>query len=113
MNFIGGYCKHRGPESQKSVKKLAWRASWNSWEPVEASWEPLGSLLGCLGASWEPLEASWERLGTFLGRLNSVLGASWDVLGASWEVLGIILEPSWEDFLNSKGTREASWKRLS
>ena len=60
---------------------------WASWAVSGASWDHLGAVLGCLGASW-------SRPGTTSGRSWAVLGASWGVLahlggvlGASWGIL--------------------------
>ena len=102
-----------------------------SSEPLGASWEPLGRLLGLLGASWELLGgllgSSW---GAFVGHQRvqhpscciiyrvlkkclflerehknrapaGLLAASCRPLGASWESLG----GSWDPL-------GASWKRL-
>ena len=79
---------------------------------VEASWGPLGSLLGVSrglsGAFWGPLGASLDfsgprarnvRSGPPSGpALGAVLGASWAILEASGAVLGpsgAVLGPSW------------------
>ena len=55
---------------------------WASWAVSGASWDHLGAVLGCLGASW-----SWHDLGAVLGRPWGVLGR----LGASWGRLGSVL----------------------
>ena len=74
MNFIGGYCKNRGPESQKSMKKLAWRqvgtefegelvnkiricSSCASWEGILA---PKDDQEGVLGAPVKRPKGLWE-----------------------------------------------------
>ena len=54
----------------------------------------MGRLWGVLAPLGIVLEASWGPLGRILGRLGGVLGASWRIferLGVSWGVL----EPSW------------------
>ena len=83
--------------------KRKWRRGRNKEEEEEASWEPLGALLGppgsFLGASWRPLGGLlgplgrlrrlfgglFGRLRAFLARLTpseAVLGASLNRLGA-------------------------------
>ena len=56
---------------------------------------PCGPLPGCLlGSSWAVLEASWAPLGRLLGRLGHQVGASWGLL----EVFGGV----WLGFLRSE-----------
>ena len=85
-----------------------------SWEPLEASWESHGQLLGAsweplgslLGASWEPLGSLLEPLGAILGRLGAKLGG----LGATFGSLRFLII-FWNDFGSKKGAqREAFWE---
>ena len=85
-------------------------------EPLEASWEPPGGLLGAswerlggvLEASWVLLGASWGALGAPWGGPGAILGASREIvklslhglalecdLEATWSRLGVVLGPSW------------------
>ena len=52
---------------------------------LRAPCEPLPECL--LGSSWAVLEASWAPLGRLLGRLGHQVGASWGLLEAFWRPL--------------------------
>jgi hypothetical protein len=54
-------------------------------EPLGASWDHLGSILGPSWSILEYLEASWAHLGSILGTLGAILGASWGLLGPRWD----------------------------
>ena len=100
---------------------------------LEASWGPLGRLLGAswglpwasgglLGASWGPLGGLLGRLGASWAHLGSicVISSGWHakrkrhgaVLGASWGRLGPPLGPPWGHLGASGGLRGPSWGRL-
>ena len=90
-----------------SVLVWAFRSAlFVSWRPLRATWVPLGSLVGSLGATWEPRGASWgrswgplRRLGGFLGPLGATwvpLGGLVGPLGMTWVPLGSLLGISWE-----------------
>ena len=60
----------------KRLPGLAWLAGWLAGKRL-AGWAGLASCdASLLDVSWEPLGASWRPLG-------SLLGASWGHLGAS------------------------------
>ena len=53
-----------------------------------------GPLTGCLSScSWVVLEASWAPVGRLLGRLGHQVRASWGILEATWGRLGRIFTP--------------------
>ena len=88
------------------------------------SWGVRGAPGGVLGESWEPLGCVLGRLGALLGRLGGYRGSSWGVPGrpggaleASWGPLGAIffrvqiLIVFWDDFGAEKGApREPFWE---
>ena len=56
--------------------------------------DPLGTLLGSLGASLDPLGLSWRSLGALLWPSWRPLGLSWGPLGALLGSPEALLEPS-------------------
>ena len=78
---IGPCVPRVGLESLRGTRggrKRKWRRGRNKEEEEEASWEPLGALLGppgsFLGASWRPLGGLLGPLGGLWGLLGGLFG---------------------------------------
>ena len=86
-------------------------------EDEEASWEPLGALLGgFLGASWEALGSLQGASGGSLGGSLAIVGRSWPVWRRrkpSWDLLLAYLGPSWGASGPSWRPSWASWRPLA
>ena len=99
-------CKIKGILSERNfmrpswgIPEVTWRSLGRCWVPFEASWKPLGRVLG---ASWGDLEASWGVLGP-LGALLRPLGVVfWGYVAAGifFIICCWILDRSW----GSKGS---------
>ena len=98
--YVDRFCCDFGPQlapswGPKSLKNQAWRGfgevlgrffgvlfnlgvSWGHlgafWRRLEASWEHLGEIFGCLGFCSGALGASWNHLGGISGCLIDILG---------------------------------------